>query len=397
MSASDSKADWTLLSIVNELMKPSGRYTKHRIRAYRAAVRRYNRFRGSEQTAGEVTTRLLEKFKEWMVTEQTTMKCAIETASNVCSVVRQADPTLIPNRKIGEYSKLQKGDLFYIMENEYFSSKPKIASENTERQYKYAFTRYSRFLGRRATLDDLTDLSFGKWMRSMRRDGLAIPTINGYVTHLRAFWSWCAWVGIVDVRPTIEDFPEPVRIPDSYTEEETRRLVAATALMEGEILGVPASAWWEALHRVALDTGERTNALLNVQWCHLNTSNGTLVVPAEIRKGGRKPMCYYPKPKTLAALELIREPRRKKIFAADFDPPTFSRRYRKLIELAGLTYIPHKSGLQKIRRTFASHVEANGGNATMALAHTSRRLTEKSYLDPRIVKEPPHNEHMFDV
>jgi hypothetical protein len=53
--------------------------------------------------------------------------------------------------------------------------------------------------------------------------------------------------------------------------------------------------------------------------------------------------------------------------------------------------------LQKVRRTFASHIEAAGGNATQALSHTSRRVTEKSYIDPRIAIEPSHNERLFDL
>ena len=85
------------------------------------------------------------------------------------------------------------------------------------------------------------------------------------------------------------------------------------------------------------------------------------------------------------------------IFEFGGTSPTFYRHYKKLLKLAGLPYVPHKSGLQKVRRTFASHIEANGGNATAALAHTARRTTEKSYIDPRIAKEPAHNDVLFDL
>lgn len=64
------------------------------------------------------------------------------------------------------------------MENEYFPARSRIARATTERQYKYTATR-STFLGRRATLDDLSDRSVGKWMRSMRDEGMAMATING--------------------------------------------------------------------------------------------------------------------------------------------------------------------------------------------------------------------------
>jgi len=397
MSTADNKADWPLLRIVNEFMKPSGRYTKHRIRVYRAAVRRYDRFRGGEQTAGEVTVRLLEKFQEFMATEGTKPKTAGNSASMVASVVRQAEPDLLPNRNFSEYGTPERGDLLYIMENEYFPARSRIASATTEKQYKYTATRYSKFLGRRATLADLSDRSVGKWMRSMRDEGLATATINGYVTKLRAFWNWCAKKRMVELFPTIEDFPEPQRTPDSYTEEEYRRLVAAAATMEGEIHGVPASAWFYALHLVAIDCGERCSAMLSLEWRHYDPGDATIEAPAEIRKGGRKPMLYRLKRKTVAALEPLRATGSKKIFPFPWHISTFYKRYRKLLTLADLPYVPHKSGLQKVRRTFASHIEANGGNATAALGHSARRVTEKSYLDPRIIKEPAHNEVLFDL
>jgi hypothetical protein len=62
---------------------------------------------------------------------------------------------------------------------------------------------------------------------------------------------------------------------------------------------------------------------------------------------------------------------------------------------AGLEYVPRKSGPQKMRRTFASHLEAAGGSETKALKHTDRRVTEESYLDPRIAETHQENERLF--
>ena len=109
-------------------------------------------------------------------------------------------------------------------------------------------------------------------------------------------------------------------------------------------------------------------------------------------------MLYRLKPATVATLATMRATASaKKIFFWPFDLGSFYHHYKKLLELAGLPYVPHKSGLQKVRRTFASHIEAAGGNSTQALSHTSRRVTEKSYIDPRIAKEPSHNERLFDL
>ena len=58
-----------------------------------------------------------------------------------------------------------------------------------------------------------------------------MPTINGYVTKLRAFWTWCAKKRMVEEFPTIEDFPEPMQIPKAYSEDEFRALIAAFVAM----------------------------------------------------------------------------------------------------------------------------------------------------------------------
>lgn len=108
-------------------------------------------------------------------------------------------------------------------------------------------------------------------------------------------------------------------------------------------------------------------------------------------------MLYHLKAVTVASLEAIREPTREPIFPPIGHYTTYRNHYKKLLKLAGLPYVKGKSGLQKVRRTFASHLEARGGNATAALGHSARRLTEQSYLDLRIVKEAAHNELLFDV
>lgn len=395
MNTTDNKADWPLLRVVNEVMKPSGRYKPHRIRQYRSAVRKYELFRNGEQSAGEVTVRLLEKFQESLT--PCGAKEAATWASMIGSIVRQADPDLLPNRNFGEFSGAETGNLLYILENEYYPSRSKIASPKTELQYKWAVTRYSQHLGRHATLNDLTDLAVGKWMRAMRNEGLAAITINGYLNKIRAFWTWLAKKRIVELFPTIDDFPEPAPIPDAWTEEQMKALLAATSQMCGSVDGVPAGMWWAALIRLAFDSGERTSALLALRWEHFDADCGTMSAPAEIRKGGRKPMTYQLKAPTIAAIDAIRSPKRKLIFAFPESISTFYNRYKKLLKLAGLPYVPRRSAVQKVRRTFASHIEARGGNATAALAHTARRVTERAYLDPKIIKEPPHNERLFDL
>ena len=50
-----------------------------------------------------------------------------------------------------------------------------------------------------------------------------------------------------------------------------------------------------------------------------------------------------------------------------------------------------------MRRSFATHLEAAGGNATQALHHSARSLTERSYLDPVLIDTTTPNELLFSL
>jgi integrase len=144
------------------------------------------------------------------------------------------------------------------------------------------------------------------------------------------------------------------------------------------------------------DTGERTGAMLQLQWHYLDWRTGNMVVPAEVRKNA-KPIYYRLKRPTLDALKAIRRPQRELIFDMQSSVGSFHDCHNKLIRSAGLTYVTGKTGPQKMRRTFASFIEAAGGNATKALKHTDRRVTEDSYLDPRICETTQENEKLFSL
>jgi integrase len=386
--------DWPLEKILRDEMV--GRLAPKTFKKYLTACRRYYRFRGGEQRAYEVTRRLLELFTDWQRDQGHSEHDLLKATFAIAAIVRFADPELIPLLHGSEYMTGEAGTLQYILEHDYFPQRSKIASVKTENQYKFAVSRYSKFLGRHATLDDLNDRSLGRWMRAMRDDGLAATTVNGYLNKLRAFWTWCAKQRKVDKFPTIEDLPEPQRIPRAWTEQQMRALVAACSKMTGKVGDAPAGVWWRCLHLVAFDTGERCSALLSLRWRDYDPDDGTLEAPAEIRKGGRKPMLYRLKPATAAALQAL--PRDGvAIFRWPHCIETFYNRYKRLLKLAGLPHEPRKSGMQKVRRTFASHIENAGGNATVALGHTARKVTEQSYLDPRIIRTDPPNALLFDL
>ncbi|BBO33643.1 tyrosine-type recombinase/integrase [Lacipirellula parvula] len=390
--------DWPLVRIVNQLFVASGKRSKTTIVKYRQACRRYCRFAKSMQRASDVTPERLEEFRHWQLKQGYSEGTAEDGCDHVAAVVRTADAGILPpkyRRKLFADAKRPAfddgeigGTIEWIMLNEYFPMKQRIASKQTERMYAAATAKFSRFLERPATLADLDDLVVSRWLRSMR-DDLAPATIAGYAKNIRAFWDWCARTEKMRRFPTFADPPIPRHIPRAWSIPQLNALLSACGRMEGAIAGVPAPLWWGCLLLVALDTGERRGALFQLAWEHYDPETGRLEAPAEIRKGRGKSAIYWLRAPSIEALAAIRPPKRELIF--EWSSGAFDTYFRKLVELAGLPYEPHKSGLQKLRRSFATLVEANGGDATAALMHTARKVTEQSYLDTRLIDRPSPN------
>ena len=96
------------------------------------------------------------------------------------------------------------------------------------------------------------------------------------------------------------------------------------------------------------------------------------------------------------ALAKMLTPERDLLFAFPWCLGTFYNHYTRLLKDAGLPST-RRDKPQKMRRSFASHLEAAGGNATEALGHSTRKLTERSYIDPSIVTKPPPNRLLFRI
>jgi hypothetical protein len=68
--------------------------------------------------------------------------------------------------------------------------------------------------------------------------------------------------------------------------------------------------------------------------------------------------------------------------------------YRRLLKLAGLPVEP-RAAFHKMRRSVASHLQANGHSACDVLGHSTPQVTRDSYLDPRIVGATRPSEVLF--
>lgn len=259
-------------------------------------------------------------------------------------------------------------------------------TDNTRRQYRYMLAKLALFLGRAPADSDLNDRTAADLLAWMAERDYAPRSINNVRAYLLAFWRFLARKRIVEQWPDVELWPEPETIPMAWTGQQLQALFASCALETGHVCDIPAALYWLAIHFVWWDTGERFTATLSTRWEGLDFVSGDLMIPAEVRKGRKKGMVYRLQPDTLELLQAIQEPKRDLIFPWDRDQSTFYNHYERILKRAGLPY-DRNCKPQRMRRSFASHLEANGGNATDALDHASRRTTKKSYLDPRITRK----------
>lgn len=278
-----------------------------------------------------------------------------------------------------------EGTLWHYCLTIYFPKNIAIQNKATKQHYHVALGDLRDAIGHEPTFADLTDDNLVMMMKSLQARGLAPTTINERWGRVAALWTWCAKRRIVEMFPTASGVKEPNRIPVAWSQKEVQKIFEACQdVGGGKICGIRPRYWWGGLHHVLWDTGARIGEVLALRWAWLNPTTGSLLVPAEVRKGQERDMSYRLSPECLTALELMREPKRDLIFPYPHQQKYLWTEYKKILKRAGL---PHdrKCMFHRMRRSVASHVQAAGHDASVMLAHSSADLTRKSYLDPSIV------------
>ena len=257
-------------------------------------------------------------------------------------------------------------------------------SANTTRLYEVGFRKLSRFLGRPALLSDLNDDTVSSYLAA-EADYNSMSTVAKEFCQLMAIWRFAVRRQFLTTWPELVK-PEPSHaIPDAWTREELASLFKAIAALGGDYNGIPESLWWEGLVRTILDTGERIGALLQTKWDDLQGE--WLTVPATSRKGKLSGKVFKLSERTQEVLQRMRPESKEPLIFPWFAVYTsLWDKFGKILDDAGLPS-GRRSKFHKIRRTVATYYEAAGGNATVLLGHSSRKITE-AYIDQRFVKTP---------
>ena len=271
-------------------------------------------------------------------------------------------------------------DLFAL----YARKRLRMRSPNTIRLYRHSIAAFETTLGRKATTDDLTDDNVEEHMSRVVDSGLSTASANKDLWQLGAIWRFANRNRLCNTWPNVQLYPEPERVPMAWLPDELDRLFASVAKEDGKIAGSPAKLWWKTLLSVLLDTGERIGAIMR---CTRHNIHGSyLLVPAALRKGKTRDMLFELSESTKLLTEaLTLSHRYQLLFPWDRNPTYIYTRYTQILKRANLPS-DSKSKFHRLRRTVASAVKNQGGDATAAMDHASSATT-KRYLDPRLTGE----------
>jgi integrase len=237
-------------------------------------------------------------------------------------------------------------------------------SRESVRLLRHAITQFSKWLGRAALLDDLEDLTVSQFLAVRGQRNLAQGR------------------GLVKLRPSVSPELVPQSTPRAFTTDELARLADAARQASGWVGPVPASMFFPALIAVALETGERINAILSTP--RMCWRRPTLTVPAHVRKGGRQERVYELSPEACDLVDRVAAHNGPTVFWWVSSGTALRKRWKTITRRAGLGD-GRDVQFHALRRSTASHLAAAGLDATAFLGHSSDRITRRSYLDPRVV------------
>lgn len=224
------------------------------------------------------------------------------------------------------------------------------------------------------------------WLRS-QLGRFSAPTVARYRRIINAVLRWAYVERHVDKLIVLPRVRVEQRLPEAWSVDDIRRLLAEAEKQPGQIGCHPAGLWWTALLETLYWTGARVGAVLAATLRDWDASRRILYLR---NSKGRRYAAYVIHERTAEKVTTLANASRSvghdRIFAWPFSRHYFFRRLRRLVEKAGIAYRPGAFRLtHSIRRACASYLwRRNPVLAQRHLDHTDPRVTFSHYVDPRI-------------
>jgi integrase len=256
-----------------------------------------------------------------------------------------------------------------------------VASEASGYQYRNAVTHWVAYFGDRE-VGAITAADLAAFSQALSETH-SLATVNKIRRHCLALLRWAVELGLLVKVPTWKPMRELKRAPKAFLVTEFKPLVDTAAQWPGWICGVEASAWWKSLLLTIWYSGGRIGAVMHVTWADVLFEKHGLYLRAEFQKHGHDQF-FVVGDDCLESLRNMQQPKRALVWPWPYRREALYRHFRKIAEQAGVE-LGHEQGccFHRIRKSVASYVRANGGDATAQLGHSCTSVTER-YLDPRI-------------
>lgn len=283
--------------------------------------------------------------------------------------------------------------LFDVCEKLYFPLRLRI-TEATRYQYRIALADFGRFLERPATLDDLSDDAVTRWQVAQLSRGLAPATVRERAGRIATLWRWLAKRGKLSRWPSFETPAVPESSPEAFTEEQLRAIFHSARKERGRLDLVPCDLWWTSFLAFIWATAERKSAALSVRLDWLDLRGATCRIPAQARKGGRKPAIYHlwPELVPLLAEAVACDTRRVLLWPWPKCKEAFYTSLNRILSDAGIP-LHRRRKIHALRVSHATWLRVLGGDATRALMHSDPATTQRHYIDTS--KLPPEPQRLF--
>lgn len=148
---------------------------------------------------------------------------------------------------------------------------------STTYQMRRGLALYSEFLGRPATVEDLSEGSVSGWLAALSETHAA-PTVAVHRTNLLTLWRDLADQGLCNQPGRIRRCRRPPPCPVSWTRDELRAVLVQIATLEGQFRGGPDKrTYCQALVHAAYDTGLRRSDLRTLRMAQIRP-DGSIVL-----------------------------------------------------------------------------------------------------------------------
>ncbi len=262
-------------------------------------------------------------------------------------------------------------------------------SAGTRRNHRAALGRLQEFCGGvDPTFEWATRANMKAFRRWLGKHCRAKSTANKHLANLKAVLREAVDDDLCEPLGRIRRLRERgAKKPRAWSVAQLSKMLEAARNVPGDVAGVPACRFWQALVLVLYDSGARISACMACRWSDYHAGSAYIVLQAEDSKTDKQQPLGL-SPQTAAALAAIAGDR-ELIFFWPWDPPdkdglrdweTLRARFRRdVLRPAGLDD-GRRDVFHSFRKMTATELKRAGGNATEQLGHSSPAVTQR-YLD----------------